>query len=192
MKELQSDILIVILPAKSSSIVILTCEDYLEEFMDHINNGPCQLLKKDPATEFKAKALRKSKVLKDNAFIDNKTKLTYLKPTESPAPRFYGQSKMHKPIRCIVSYSDSPLYNLNKYIAKIVKHENGNAKKSVTFFNYIKNVPIKDDGIMALFEVICLCTNILIIDTLNIIKIMLIMIINLKEKWLYLKISFLI
>ena len=192
MKELQSDILIVILPAKSRSIVILNCEDYLEEFMDHINNGPCQLLKKVPATEFKAKALRKSKVLKDNAFIDNKTKLTYLKATDSPAPRFYGQSKMHKPIRRIVSYSDSPLYNLNKYIAKIVKHENGNAKKSVTFFNYIKNVPIKDDGIMALFEVICLCTNILIIDTLNIIKIMLIMIINLKEKWLYLKISFLI
>ena len=76
MKELQSDILIVILPAKSGSIVILNCEDYLEEFMDHINNGPCQLLKKVPATEFKAKALRKSKVLKDNAFIDNKTKLT--------------------------------------------------------------------------------------------------------------------
>ena len=75
MKELQSDILIVILPAKSSSIVILTCEDYLEEFMDHINNGPCQLLKKDPATKLKAKGLKELKVLKDNGFIDNKLNL---------------------------------------------------------------------------------------------------------------------
>ena len=76
MTELQSDILIAILPAdKSSSIVIPNCEDFLEECMDHINNGPCQLLKKDPATKLKAKALKELKVLKDNGFIDNKLNL---------------------------------------------------------------------------------------------------------------------
>ena len=148
MKELQSDILIVILPAKSRSIVILNCEDYLEEFMDHINNGPCQLLKKDPATEFKAKALRKSKVLKDNAFIDNKTKLTYLKPTDSPAPRFYGHSKMYKPIRLTVSYSGSPLYSLNKYIAKILKPYVKQRQEIYHVFQLHQKVLIKDDGIM--------------------------------------------
>ena len=67
LKELQSDISIVILLAdKSRSTVTLNREDYLEKFMDHINNGPYQLLKKDPPTEIKAKTLKQLKVLKDN------------------------------------------------------------------------------------------------------------------------------
>ena len=89
--------------------------------MDHINNGPYELLKKDPTTKTKTKALKQLKVLKDNKFIDNKL-YYYLKHTDSPTPRFYGQTKIHKlgvPIRPIVSYSGSPLYNFNKYIAKM-------------------------------------------------------------------------
>ena len=71
-------------------------------------------------------------------------------------------------------YSGSPLYNLNKYIANILKayvrDENNNAKNSTTFSNYIRNVPIEDDEIMVSFDVTSLYTNIPIIDTLNIIK----------------------
>ena len=109
-----------------------------------MNNGPYHLLKKDPTTKSKAKTLKQLKVLKDNQFIDNKL-YYYLKPTDSPASRFYGHPKIQKPevpIRPIVSYSGSPLYNLNKYIANIlktyVKDENNNAKNSTTFSNYIK------------------------------------------------------
>ena len=105
-------------------------------------------------------------------FIDNKL-YYYLKPTDSPAPRFYGQPKIHKPgvpIRAIVSYSGSLLYNLNKYVANILKDENNNAKNSTTFSNYIRNVAIEDDEIMVSFDVTSLYTNIPIIDTLNIIK----------------------
>ena len=90
LKELQSDTSIVILPAdKGRSTVILNREDYLEKCMDHINNGPYQLLKKDPPTKIET---TETKVLKDNEFIDNKL-YYYLKPTDSPAPRFYGQPK---------------------------------------------------------------------------------------------------
>ena len=90
LKELQSDASI--WPAgRGRSTVILNHEDYLEKCMDHINNGPYQLLNKDPTTKIKTKTLKKLKVLKDNKFIDNK--LYYLKPTDSPAPRFYGQQK---------------------------------------------------------------------------------------------------
>ena len=47
LKELQSDTSILILPAdKDISAVVLNREDYLEKFMDHINNVPYQLLKK--------------------------------------------------------------------------------------------------------------------------------------------------
>ena len=47
LKELQSDTSILILPAdKDISTIVLNREDYLEKFMDHINNVPYQLLKK--------------------------------------------------------------------------------------------------------------------------------------------------
>ena len=102
LKELQSDASIVVLPAdKGISTIILNREDYLEKCMDHINNGPYQLLKKDPTTKTKTKTLKQLKVLKDNKFIDNKL-YYYPKPTDSPAPRFYGQPKIYKtgvPIR---------------------------------------------------------------------------------------------
>ena len=177
LKELQSDTSIVILPAdKGRSTVMLNREDYLEKCMDHINNGPYQLLNKDPTTKIKTKTLKQLKVLKDNEFIDNKL-FYYLKPTDSPAPRFYGQPKIQKPrvpIRPIVSYSGSPLYNLNKYIANILKayvrDENKNTKNSTMFSHYIRNVPIEDDEILISFDVTSLYTNIPIIDTLNIIK----------------------
>ena len=120
--------------------------------------------------------LPKLKVLKDNELIDNKL-YYHLKPNDSPRPRLYGQPKIHKPgvpNRPIFSYSGSPLYNLNKYIANIIKayikDENNNAKNFTTFSNYIRNVPIEDDEIMVSFDVTSLYTNIPIIDTLNIIK----------------------
>ena len=92
-------------------------------------------------------------------------------------PRFYGQPNIHKPrvpIRPNFPYSGSPLHNLNKYIASIlrayVKDDNNNVKNSTTFSNYIRNVPIKDDQIMVSFDVTSLYTNIPITDMLNIIK----------------------
>ena len=144
--------------------------------MDHINNGPYLLLKKVPTTKIKAKTLKQLKVLKGNEFINNKL-YYYLKPTDSPVPRFYGQPNIHKSgvsIRLIVSYIGSPLYNLNKYIVNIlkayIKDVNDNAKNSTRFSNYIRNVLIKDGEIMISFDVTSLCTNIPIIDTLNRIK----------------------
>ena len=120
--------------------------------------------------------MKQLEVLKDNEFIDNKL-YHNVRPTDSRAPRFYGQPKIQKsgvPIRPIVSYSGSLQYNLNKYIANIfkayVQDENNNAKNSTTFSNYIRNVPIEDDEIMVSSDATSLYTNIPIIDTLNIIK----------------------
>ena len=56
LKELQSDTSILILPAdKDISTVVLNREDYLEKFMDHINNVPYQLLKKILLPKLKTK-----------------------------------------------------------------------------------------------------------------------------------------
>ena len=109
--------------------------------------------------------MKQLKVLKDSEFIDNKL-FYYLRPTASPAPRFYCQPRIHKPgvsIRPIV-----------KYIANILKayvqEENSNAKNSTTFSNYFRNVAIEDYEIMVSFDVTSLYINIPITDTLNIIK----------------------
>ena len=59
LKELQSDISIVILLADTgSSTVIINCEDYFEKCLDHINNGPYHILRKDPTTKIKTKTLK--------------------------------------------------------------------------------------------------------------------------------------
>ena len=114
---------------------------------------------KDPTTKIKAKTLKQLKVLKDNEFIDNKW-YYYLKPTDSPAARSDGQPKIPKPgvsIRPILSYSDSPLHDLSKCIANIlktyVKNENNNDKNSTTFSNYIRKVPFEDDEITVSIDV---------------------------------------
>ena len=63
--------------------------------------------------------MKQLKALNENEFIDNKL-YYYLKPTNLPVPRFYGQLKIHKPgvnLCPTSSYSRSPLYNVNKYTA---------------------------------------------------------------------------
>ena len=89
---LTSDTSVVILSAdKGRSTVIVDREDYLEKCMDHTNNGPYQLLKKDPTTKIKAKALKQLKARKDNEFIHNKLSY-YLKCTDSPASHCFRKS----------------------------------------------------------------------------------------------------
>ena len=129
-------------------------------------NGPYQLLKKDPTTKIKAKTLKQWKDLKNKEFIDNNL-YYYLKPTDSPAPRFYGQPKIYRPgvpIRPIVSYSGFPLHNFHKYIANIlkacVKDENNNAKNSAMSSSYIRNASIEDEEIMISCDISSLHTNI--------------------------------
>ena len=73
LKELQSDKSIVILPAgKGRSTVIFNCEDYLEKYVDHTNNGPYQLHKNRSYYQNKSKTLKQLKVLKGKKIIDNK------------------------------------------------------------------------------------------------------------------------
>ena len=90
MNELQCDTSI--LPAnKGRSTVILNRDDYLEKCMDHINNEPCQLLKKVLLSKsyYQAKVLKQLKVLKDDGLIDNRL-YHYHEPTDLRAPRFYS------------------------------------------------------------------------------------------------------
>ena len=150
MKELQSDASFVILPAnKGRSTVILNREGSLEKCMDHIKNGPYQLLKKDPTTKIKAKTLKQLKALKDNEFTDNKLHY-HLKTADLPAHRFYGQPNIHKlgvSISPVASNNGSLFYNLKKYIATMLQAQ---VKLKITtpriltrFSNTSKMFPLK-------------------------------------------------
>ena len=81
-----------------------------------------ETLKRDPTESIKRECLKKLKSLKNRNIIDQS--LYYkLKPTDSPAPRFYGLPKIHKqgiPIRPIVSYTGTPLYKISKHVANIL------------------------------------------------------------------------
>ena len=60
---------IVILPSdKDRTIVFLNHEDYVQKYVDHINNDLYQLL---PSSRMKAKTLEELKALKENKFSDS-------------------------------------------------------------------------------------------------------------------------
>ena len=84
--------------------------------MDQITMVHIHYIRKDPTTKIRTKKLKQLKALKDKEYIDNKL-YYYLKPTDLPTPRLYGQLKIHKPgvpVCPIVSYSGSSLCNLKE------------------------------------------------------------------------------
>ena len=64
-------------------------------------------------------------------------------------PRFYGLLNIHKvnvPLRPIVSFVNSPTYNISKFLCKIIKPLMTNrfsVKNSIDFIDRIKDVVIE-------------------------------------------------
>ena len=58
-------------------------------------------------TKIKTKTLKQLKALMDNEFIDNKL-YYYLKPTDSPAPRFYDQYTCHEFLYALLFHLVAP------------------------------------------------------------------------------------
>ena len=115
-------------------------------------------------------------ILRDNETID-KSLYFKLKPTDSQAPRFYGLPKIYEasiPVRPIVSYSFILLFNLSKYIAKILKPytllNKQDSKNFKEFSEFIGTHTIEEDKIMVSFDVETLYTKVPIDDALTIIK----------------------
>ena len=132
-------------------------------------------IQKDPTESVKKEARQKLSLLKDAGKIDQQLYFK-LKPTDSRAQRSYGLPKIHKPavpIRPIVSYTNSPLYQLSRYIADILrpytKLNHQHCKNSNDFSQFIRQQTIDPDEIMVSFDVESLYTNIPITDALLVI-----------------------
>ena len=114
--------------------------------------------------------------LRDNNLIEQQEYFK-LKPTGTQPPKFLGLPKIHKdgnPLRPIVSYTGTPLYEISKYITNILKPD-GKLKEqhthsSKSFSAFICQQKIELDEIMVSFDVTSLYTTITIDQALLIIR----------------------
>ncbi|GAB0099411.1 uncharacterized protein DMENIID0001_152670 [Sergentomyia squamirostris] len=99
--------------------------------------------------------------------IDEERKsITTTYNTKSPA--IYGLPKTHKedyPLRPVMSCSQSPIYNLSRFLSDILKLSISdlyeyNIKDSHSFVERIKNIVVPPDYIMVSFDVKSLFTNV--------------------------------
>ena len=152
---------------KGNCTVILDRIDYYEKLL---------LLLKDETT-YKAIKQDQTKSIERrlNAFIFDllkrncitKQQYYFLRSNDSCAPRLYGLPKVHKkdfPMRPIISFINSPLYNLSKYLSKLLSPLVGKTKftvkNSYQFVDLLKDVNVESNECMVSFDVVSLFTKI--------------------------------
>ena len=177
LKSLQQSEDIIILPTdKGRATVVLDKEDYIKKCNEHLTSGPYTKLKKDPISSIVSKVTKKLIKLRDNNLIEQQEYFK-LKPRGTQPPRFYGLPEIHKdvtPMRPIVSYTGTPLYEISKYIANILKpygklkEQHTHSSKSFPTFMCLQK--IEPDEITVSFDVTSLHTTIPIDQALLIIK----------------------
>ena len=121
LKDLQDDDSIKVIPAdKGNALVVIVFEEYSDKCNEHLSNYDIYTkLENNPMETLKGKVNRFLKKCKDDGVI---TPEDYQKlyVNTSITPLFYAVIKTHKPgnpIRPIVSFIDSPTYQLAKYLA---------------------------------------------------------------------------
>ena len=90
-----------------------------------------------------------------------------LRSTAGLTPRLYGLPKIHKngtPLRPIVSFINSPTYNLSKHLASLlsplVGHSSSAVKNSCDLASFVSSVVLSDDEVLVSFDVVSLFTKI--------------------------------
>ena len=144
---------------------------------EHLTSGPYTKLKKDPTSSIVSKVTKKLIELRDNNLIEQQEYFR-LNATGTQPPRFYGLPEIHKdgtPMRPIVSYTGTPLYEMSKFIANILKLygklKEQHIHSSKSFSAFICQQKIETDEVMVSFDVTSLYTTIPIDQVLLIIKI---------------------
>ena len=169
LKELKEDKDIVILKAdKGNCTVIMDRPDYDQKINALLNDN-------DIYSKLVTKRNPLNNITKDvNDFmyqllLDNmikQDKYYWLHCSKAAMPRFYGLPKIHKvnvPLCPIVSFVNSPTYNISKFSSKIIKPLMTNcfsAKNSFDFIDRIKDVVIEEDDILVSFDVVSLFTSV--------------------------------
>ncbi|XP_078377337.1 uncharacterized protein LOC144660252 [Oculina patagonica] len=167
LKSLKEDDSIMILPAdKGRASVVLDTETYRTKMSTLIENGPYQLLNKDPTDRLTRKLTEKLLTLKRSGDISEPV-YNKIRPRHKQPPRIYGLPKIHKadvPLRPIVSCVNTFAYDLSAHLANILSPLTGNSDFAVTnsahFVSTINSETNLDNEIMVSFDVESLFTNV--------------------------------
>ena len=139
---------------------------YRAEMSTLMENGPHQLLKKDPTDRLTRKLSEKLLTLKRSGYLSEAI-CNKIRPRHKQLPRIYGLPKIHKadvPLRPIVSCVNTFAYDLSADLANILFPLTGKSEYTVTnsahFVSTVSNETILDNDIMVSFEVESLFTNV--------------------------------
>ncbi|XP_078372758.1 uncharacterized protein LOC144656411 [Oculina patagonica] len=167
LKSLKEDESIMVLPAdKGRASVVMDADTYRTKISTLIENGPYQLLNKDPTDRLTRKLSKELLTLKRNGDLSEAV-YNKIRPRHKQPPRIYGLPKIHKadiPLRPIVSCVNTFAYDLSAYLANILSPLTGNSDFTVTnsahFVSTISSETILNNEVMVSFDVESLFTNV--------------------------------
>ena len=123
LKSLKEDEFIMIFPAdEGRATVVMNINTYRAKMSTLIENGPHQLLNKDPTDRLTRKLSEKLLTLKRSGYLPEAV-YNKIRPRHKQPPRIYVLPKIHKadvPLRPIVSCVNTFAYDLSAYLANIL------------------------------------------------------------------------
>jgi hypothetical protein len=154
---------------KCNQTVILYKDDYLSGMRKLVDDRTSYVLTDRDITTEACNAVRSlAKVMQERGYID-RTGFLNLVINNAYAPRIYGLVKTHKAdvnrhnlkLRPVVSYIGSPLYNLSKYVGKIIRNSiksKFNVKNSYEFNEFIRSKSVPPGYVLVSMDVTSLFT----------------------------------
>ena len=114
------------------------------------------------------------RVLEVNEISENKFNI--LKRIGSSRPRMYGLPKIHKagcPLRPILSMSGSPQYSLSRWLCSLLQpvvslYGTHCVRDSFHYMDELKDASVPPNDFLCSCSVVSLCTNVPLVETINI------------------------
>ena len=135
LKSLKEDESIMVLPAdKGRASVVMDTDTYRAKMSTLIENGPYQLLNKDPTDRLTRKLSEKLLTLKRSGYL-SEAFYNKIRPRHKQPPKIYGLPKISRadvPLRPIASCVNTFAYDLSAYLANILSPLTGKSEYTVT------------------------------------------------------------
>ena len=169
LKELKRNPEIVVLKADTGNATVVTDSKDYDQKVNSMLTNECTYVKLPtrpiPINQISATVNQYVWNLYQNQKINQKC-YYYLHCSNAVSPRFYGLPKIHKsavPLRPIVSFVNSPAYNLSKFLSRILSglvKNNYSVRNSREFAEYVKNCHVQKNEIFVSFGVVSLFTSV--------------------------------
>ena len=143
---------------KGNCVVVMDKHQYREKVLSMLNDKQTYTaLKSDPTGRTERDLNQRLLLLKkSNKISEEMYKL--LGSSDGLAPRLYGLPKIHKegvPLQPIVSFVNSPTYNVSRYLARVLSPVVGNTvKNSQHFAEFIRGQTLDADQMLVSFDVV--------------------------------------